>query len=86
MFGVRIVLRAGASSGTIAYTGSSFTCTGSLAVTSAGASQLGLRQQIITGRRTCADGTVTMRLESPGALLFTFRGTAGPQARGTLRD
>jgi hypothetical protein len=84
-FGVRVVLRSGASTGTIAYTGSSFTCAGSLSVTSATASQLGLRQQIITGRRNCADGTVRVALKSPGVLLFTFRGAAGPQASGTLR-
>ncbi len=85
-FGVRIRLPAGSAAGSIRYSGSSFSCRGTLQLVSYHGGKLTLQQVITTGRQTCADGTVTLRGGSPAGseLLFSFRGRSGPEATGTL--
>jgi hypothetical protein len=86
VFGVEISLASGASSGSISYAGAGFTCTGRLSVLSAAGSAVTMNQQIVTGKKACENGVVTVRPGSAsGTVLFVFRGAAGPQATGTLR-
>ncbi len=80
---VRVSLAAGARSGTIDYSGVSFASAGRLRTLPSRSAPLVLDQVITAGRRSCADGVVTLR-PAAGALTFSFRGKAGPAARGTL--
>jgi len=86
-FSVKVRLVAGARSGTVAYSGTTFACSGRLSLMSATGSTLTMDQGITTGRKTCANGVVTLQ---PGAgssgtsVMFSFRGKAGPTAFGTL--
>jgi hypothetical protein len=85
-FAVRIRLPAGSAAGSIRYSGTSFSCRGTLALLSYHGGTLTLQQVITTGRQTCANGTVTLRGGDPAGsqLRFSFRGTSGPEATGTL--
>jgi len=83
VFSVRVFLTAGAKSGAISYTGASFTCAGRLRTAYAAGRKLILDQVITAGRSSCADGLVAMQ-RTGASLAFSFRGSAGPAARGTL--
>jgi hypothetical protein len=82
-FTVKIHLAAGAHSGTISYSGASFSCSGRLILVRA-AKGFTLDQEIVHGQSTCANGVVTLESDSGNGLAFSFRGKAGPAARGTL--
>jgi hypothetical protein len=82
---VSITLRAGATSGTISYSGPQLTCTGELTTSTATSAQLTLSQGIVQGQNKCANGRVTLAITSPGRLRFTFQGN-GPATSGTLRQ
>jgi eukaryotic-like serine/threonine-protein kinase len=82
VFNVQLEMVRGATSGTIRYSGKSFTCTGVLTVVSSAGDAVTVHQVIRTGQ--CEDGTVTLRSAAPAALRFKYAGTAGPVALGTL--
>ncbi|MGD0375136.1 MAG: hypothetical protein ABSB01_11220 [Streptosporangiaceae bacterium] len=84
VFSVHVNLATGATSGEIHYTGTAFTCTGRLSLVSNAGGVVTMRQGIIVGQNTCANGTVTLRPEPSGSLQFTFTGAAGPEANGSL--
>jgi hypothetical protein len=84
IFSVRVTLIGGSRSGTISYSGTTFSCSGDLSLVSFAAGTLTMDQGIVTGQTTCANGTVTLRQGSFGTLLFRFQGRAGPAASGTL--
>jgi len=84
VFSVRLRLEKGARSGDIHYSGASFTCSGLLSLVSDSGGALTMRQGIIVGQRTCANGTVTLRAGPSGSLRFRFTGAAGPAADGSL--
>jgi hypothetical protein len=84
IFSVRVTLIADGRSGTISYSGATFSCSGDLSLVSTAAGTLTMNQGIVTGQTTCANGTVTLRQGAFGTLLFRFRGQEGPAARGTL--
>jgi hypothetical protein len=81
---VRISLPAGQSGGQITYSGTGLACTGRLSLTAAALRAARLRQSIVTGKGSCADGMVRLRRTAGQRLLFVFRGHAGPSASGTL--
>lgn len=83
-FEVEVRLTKGAPTGSIDYSGGSFSCSGVLDVESATSVALTTHQQITVGKSTCANGTVTLAARSQGALTFRFIGAAGPAAAGTL--
>jgi hypothetical protein len=83
-FEVSVQLTKGAPTGSIDYSGGSFSCSGVLDVEAATSGTLTTRQQITVGKGTCANGTVTLATASSGSLTFRFIGAAGPAAAGTL--
>jgi len=84
VFDVRVSLDAGAATGSVSYSSASFSCAGQLSLQAASHAMLTLRQGIIRGQHTCANGTVTLATNASGALAFSFRGKTGPAASGTL--
>ena len=80
---VSIGLTGGATSGTISYSGTSFSCSGALNVTNATPTVLTLSQVIIHGRSQCENGHVTITLTGTNAIRFSFH-SGGPMASGTL--
>lgn len=84
-FAVRLTISAGAAGGRVAYSGGSFSCTGDLRLESSGHGALTLRQDIVRGKRECANGMVTLASGPDGTLRFSFRGRSGPAAGATLR-
>jgi hypothetical protein len=74
----------GATSGTISYSGASFTCSGALNLMTATSTVLTLNQGIIHGQSKCEDGSVTITLTSTNTVRFNFRKDGGPVASGTL--
>jgi hypothetical protein len=80
-FHATIFLSAGATGGSVSYSGSGFSCTGTLLVTSATSKTLGMSQHFPKGS-ACGDGAVTVTLLPSGKLSFTFRGS--PSATGKL--
>jgi hypothetical protein len=82
-FSVSLSLDAGSSRGRVTY-GGSFSCAGELIAQSSAHGTLTLRQRISRGRKTCANGTVTLAVGPAGTLRFSFRGQGGPAATGTL--
>jgi serine/threonine protein kinase len=84
VFTVHVKLVKGASTGSIRYSGVAFSCTGLLSVMADAGGALTMHQGITVGRRTCANGLVTLRPEASGSLLFKFTGAAGPAAEGSL--
>jgi hypothetical protein len=84
VFRVRVTLTAGGHTGTISYSGATFSCSGDLSMVAFADGTLTMDQGIVTGQTTCANGTVTLRQGSFGTLIFTFQGRSGPAARGTL--
>ena len=81
---VRITLPAGQSGGLITYSGTRLACTGRLSLAAAALRAARLRQSIVTGKGSCADGMVRLRRTAGQRLSFVFRGHAGPSASGTL--
>ena len=84
VFTVHVKLLKGASAGSIRYSGQAFSCIGLLSLESDAGGALTMHQRITVGRRTCADGVVTLRPAAADFLLFKFTGAAGPAAEGTL--
>jgi eukaryotic-like serine/threonine-protein kinase len=80
---VGVGLTSGGTSGTISYSGTSFSCSGALNVTSATSTVLTLSQVIIHGRSQCENGQVTITLARTNVIRFSFR-SSGPVASGTL--
>jgi serine/threonine protein kinase len=68
--------------GTITYSGTSFTCSGSLRLKSAAHQTFTMSQEIVAG--VCLNGVVTLRQEPDGALKFNFKGASSLAATGTL--
>ena len=81
---VRVKVTQGATSGTIRYTGTSFTCGGVLSLLSSSGGALTLHQVITEGVHICANGTVTLSPGGSGAVEFKFTGASGQSATGTL--
>jgi hypothetical protein len=84
VFTVRIKLVHGASTGSIRYSGTAFSCTGLLSPVAEAGGALTMHQSITVGRQTCANGVVTLRPGAADSLLFKFTGAAGPVAEGSL--
>jgi hypothetical protein len=84
VFTVHVKLVKGAPAGSIRYSGAAFSCTGLLSVVSDAGGALTMHQGITVGKRTCANGGVTLRPGTAGSLLFKFTGAAGPAAEGSL--
>ena len=80
---VTVTLTSGESSGTIAYSGADFNCSGDLSLTSATATTMTMSQGIVVGQSTCINGTVTLALSSGSAMDFHFR-QSSTAADGTL--
>jgi hypothetical protein len=82
---VTITLASGQSSGSIAYTGADFSCSGNLSLTAATSTTMTMSQGIVVGQSTCSNGTVTIKLSGPAAISFSFPGNPpNPPAAGTL--
>jgi hypothetical protein len=79
---VTITLASGESSGTIAYAGADFSCSGDLSLTSASSTTMTMSQGIVVGQSTCSNGTVTIKLVGPASISFSFQ--SNPPAAGTL--
>jgi hypothetical protein len=79
---VGVTLATGTTAGTIRYSGPGFTCSGVLTLTGASTRELTMSQGI-SGRSSCEDGEVTIRLTAPNKITFSFRST-GPIASGSL--
>jgi hypothetical protein len=82
-YNVSVVLKAGATSGTISYSGTDFSCSGALNLTTATTKRLALSQGILEGQSKCENGQVTIALTGTDTVWFRFR-SAGPVASGTL--
>jgi hypothetical protein len=81
---VTVDFTSGATSGTISYSGASFSCSGALNLTTATSTVLTLSQGIIHGQSKCENGSVTITLTSTNTVRFNFRKDGGPGASGTL--
>ena len=68
--------------GTITYSGTSFTCSGSLKLKSAAHQTFTMSQQIVAG--DCLNGVVTLRQRPNGSLKFNFKGASSLAVTGTL--
>ena len=80
-YNARVTLTAGASSGTVRYSGTGISCRGQLEVVNATTSVLTLDEGITHGG--CGNGTVTLTTAGTDALAFRFKG-GGQVANGTL--
>ena len=83
-YDVTVTLAAGATSGTVSYSGTNFNCSGTLTLTAATASELSLSQGIVQGQSDCENGRVTIKLTSAGSVWFSFH-SDGPTAAGRLQ-
>jgi hypothetical protein len=83
-FTASVTLSAGQSSGSVAYTGADFNCTGDLSVISASATMVTLDQGIVVGQKTCSNGTVTVTANGLGSISFNFQSPGSTPATGTL--
>jgi hypothetical protein len=81
---VTVSFTRGATSGTISYSGASFSCSGALNLMTATPTVLTLSQGIVQGRSKCEPGSVTITLTSSNTVHFDFRNDGGPGASGTL--
>lgn len=81
-YNVTVTFAAGQPGGTISYTGSDFTCSGDLSLTSASSTKLTLSQGIIVGQKTCENGSVVITGTGSNSIFFDFQST--PVASGTL--
>jgi serine/threonine protein kinase len=82
VFQAHVYLAPGANSGSVHYSGTSFSCAGDLVPVSDSAGSLKLDQVIVQG--PCAAGAVTVTRGPGDALQFSFKGKQGPVATGTL--
>jgi len=82
VFQAHVYLAPGANSGSVHYSGTSFSCAGDLVPVSDSAGSLKLDQVIVQG--PCAAGAVTVTLGPGDTLRFSFKGKQGPVATGTL--
>ena len=82
VFGIQVNLAPGANSGSVHYSGTSFSCAGDLVPVSRSAGRLKLDQAIVRG--PCSGGVVIVSLGPGNSLQFSFRGKQGPMATGTL--
>ena len=82
VFQAEVILTAGASQGSVHYSGGSFACTGRLTPVSDSSGTLTLDQVIVQG--PCAGGVVTLSPDPGNAVQFRFKGKEGPMATGTL--
>jgi eukaryotic-like serine/threonine-protein kinase len=82
-YSVSVTLKAGATSGTVSYSGTDFSCSGALDLTAATTTRLTLSQGILQGQSKCENGQVTIALTGTDTVWFRFRST-GPIASGTL--
>lgn len=81
---VAVQLTAGATIGTVSYTGPALNCSGQLNLVTATSRKLTMTQGIIEGQSRCENGDVTIVLSSTGhSILFSFR-SDGYTAAGTL--
>ena len=80
---VSVGFTSGATSGTISYSGTSFSCSGELNLVTATPTVLTLSQGIIHGQSKCENGQVTITLTSTHTIRFRFRSSGG-SASGTL--
>jgi eukaryotic-like serine/threonine-protein kinase len=80
---VSVGFTAGATSGTISYSGTDFSCSGALSLVTATPTRLTLSQGIVRGQSKCANGHVAITLTGPNTIHFSFR-SSGPVASGTL--
>jgi hypothetical protein len=80
-YNVSVELAAGATSGTISYSATGFSCSGALNLTAESSQKLTMSQGILQGG--CENGQVTMTLTSSSTLWFSFSSN-GPSANGTL--
>ena len=79
----QIQLSAGARSGTVAYP--SFGCSGVLVLTKQTRASFVFQQGIVTGQKTCGQGTVILTPEGTGlGFAFTAATPGGPGIQGTL--
>jgi hypothetical protein len=83
-FTASVTLTGGRSSGSIAYTGADFNCTGDLSVTSASATTVTMNQGIVVGQKTCSNGTVTISANGLDSIGFNFQSPGSTPATGTL--
>jgi eukaryotic-like serine/threonine-protein kinase len=83
-FDVKLMLPSGVSDGSVTYSTPGLTCAGDLSPDNVQGTTLVLDQGIVSGRRACADGTVTLSPGPNGTLRFTFRARSGPVDTGTL--
>jgi hypothetical protein len=77
-----VKLTGNSAAGTITYSGTSFTCSGNLALESSADHVLTMNQEIVAG--VCLDGVVTLTQEPDGTLKFHFKGASSLAATGTL--
>ena len=82
VFQAQVYLAPGANSGSVHYSGASFSCAGDLVPESDSAGSLKLDQVIAQG--PCAGGVVTVSPGPGNTLQFSFQGKQGPMATGTL--
>jgi hypothetical protein len=81
---VTVGFTSGQTSGTISYSGASFSCSGALDLITATSTVLTLSQGIVHGQSKCANGQVTLTLTSSNTVRFNFSNDGGPPASGTL--
>ena len=77
-----VKLDGGSPNGTVTFSGTLFTCAGSLKLKSAAHQTFTMSQRIVAG--TCLNGVVTLRQQPGGALKFHFKGVSSLAATGTL--
>jgi hypothetical protein len=82
-YNVTVTFAAGATAGTISYSGTNFSCSGALTLTQATTRRLIVNQGIIQGQSKCENGPVTITLTSTNKIWFSFHSN-GPIASGTL--
>jgi serine/threonine protein kinase len=83
-FTVKVVLAAGATGGSVSYSGTSVSCSGKLSAVSGSPGSLKLSQAITQG--PCLGGMVTLTAGPAGTVGFSFHGKSGPSATGTLSN
>jgi serine/threonine protein kinase len=82
-YDVSVTFAAGTPAGSISYSGTDFSCSGALTLTTATASKLTMSQGIIQGQSNCENGQVTITLTGTNKIWFSFHST-GPIASGAL--
>jgi hypothetical protein len=81
-YSVTVILKAGTGAGTISYSGSDFSCAGSLSLTRETTAKLTMSQDITQGQ--CMAGQITLTLTSGSSVSFDFSNSGPVAATGTL--